>query len=102
MANEKNLKEIKVRFTPETLARLDTVAQENHTSRAEIIRYAVDNRLSEHLSQIRYIDRAQGKLFTTLLRKLVAEICDIKVQLRHIGINYNQQIRLEQIEKKYN
>lgn len=77
------------------------LACEHNVSMAYVIRFAVENRLKEYLGTIRYIDKAQG----AEIIKYASEISDnsrhILSNIRRIGVNYNQELRLKNAEQKY-
>lgn len=50
-----------VRFTAEANEALDEIAKENGISKAQLIRYIVDNRMVDYLGAIRYIDSETGR-----------------------------------------
>lgn len=103
-ANEPNerdrLMPITVRFGEEAMQAIDELAREYEKPKAEIIRAAVDNRLEKYLGAICFIDAAQGAAIRKEIFALASEMQAIKAELRRIGINFNQEIKLRQIEKK--
>lgn len=66
-----------------------------------LVRRAVDEGLLEYLNTVKFMDYDQGKEIHEALLTAVEEISDVKNELHRIGINYNQEIRLRQIEAKY-
>lgn len=103
-ANEENgcerLQPITVRFSEEAMQAIDELAREYEKPKAEIIRAAVDNRLEKYLGMICYIDAEQGAAIRKEIFALASEMQAIKAELRRIGINFNQEVKLRQIEKK--
>lgn len=95
------LRPVTVRFSGEAWEAIRDTAAENGVSMAELVRMAVAGNLGRYLGDIRIIDQEQG----AQIKKAVAALCDtasrIETELRRIGINYNQEIRLKQIERKY-
>lgn len=103
-ANEENgcdrLMPITVRFSEEAMQAIEELAREYEKPKAEIIRAAVDNRLEKYLGNLVFIDAEQGAAIRKEVFDLASEMQAIKAELRRIGINYNQEIKLRQIEKK--
>ena len=100
-ADGKKLVAMGVRFSPEAMNVINKVSRMNHISKAEVIRYCVDNRLSQHLKQTRFIDEEQAELIREEVYILNNILQEIKLELNRIGVNYNQAVRLENIKKKY-
>ena len=74
--------------------------KEYRISYAEIVRLAVENRLEKYLGSVKYIDRKQAETINNNIAKLGNIMIDIKRELRHIGNNYNQQVKAMNDEKK--
>lgn len=95
------LRPVTVRFTAEAWEAIRDTAAENGVSMAELVRMAVAGNLSRYLGDIRIIDQQQA----AAIKKAITALCDtvsrIETELHRIGINYNQEIRLKQIERKY-
>ena len=79
-----------VRFTAEANEALDEIAKENGISKAELIRYIVDNRMNDYLGSIKFIDPEQGD---EIRRDIMRVMTAVKTELRRIGVNYNQEIK---------
>ena len=82
-----------VRFTAEANKALDEIAEENGISKAELIRYIVDNRMNDYLGSIKFIDPEQGDEIRRDIMRLMNELTAVKTELRRIGVNYNQEIK---------
>ena len=82
-----------VRFTAEANEALDEIAKENGISKAQLIRYIVDNRMVDYLGAIRYIDPEQGEEIQTEIQELMNVLTAVKTELHRIGVNYNQEIK---------
>lgn len=95
------LRPVTVRFSGEAWEAIRDTAAENGVSMAELVRMAVAGNLSRYLGDIRIIDQRQA----AEIKKAITALCDtasrIETELHRIGINYNQEIRLKQIERKY-
>ena len=82
-----------VRFTAEANEALDEIAKENGISKAELIRYIVDNRMNDYLGSIKFIDPEQGDEIRRDIMRVMNELTAVKTELRRIGVNYNQEIK---------
>ena len=82
-----------VRFTPEANEALDEIAKENNISKAQLIRYIVDNRMVDYLGSIKFLDPEQGKNIRRDIMRVMNEVSAVKTELRRIGVNYNQEIK---------
>lgn len=82
-----------VRFTAEANEALDEIARENGISKAQLIRYIVDNRMVDYLGAIRYIDPEQGEEILAAIQELTNVLTAVKAELHRIGVNYNQEIK---------
>ena len=90
-----------VRFTAEANKALDEIAKENGISKAQLIRYIVDNRMVDYLGSIKFIDPEQGDDIQRKVMKLMSDIADVKTELRRIGVNYNQEIKtMNELKKR--
>lgn len=95
------LRPVTVRFSGEAWEAIRDTAAENGVSMAELVRMAVAGNLSRYLGDIRIIDQQQA----AEIKKAITALCDTvsrtETELHRIGINYNQEVRLKQIERKY-
>lgn len=82
-----------VRFTAEANEALDEIAKENGISKAQLIRYIVDNRMVDYLGSIKFIDPEQGEEIQQEIMSVMNELSAVKTELRRIGVNYNQEIK---------
>ena len=96
-----NMVRMSVSLPSETYNSLVGLAREYNVSMAFIIRLAVEKRLSDYLGGIRYIDREQADKIHTAAMEILDETRLILNNIRRIGVNYNQELRLKNAEKKY-
>ncbi len=96
-----NMVHTSVSIPRNTYNSLCDLAKEFNVSISSVIRLAIENRLSDYLGTIRYIDREQGeKILDTALE--ISDNCrKILNNIRRIGVNYNQELRLKNAESKY-
>lgn len=89
-----------VRFSREADTAFRTLSDDYNVSKAEIIRLAAAGGLAKYLGEVKYVDRKQGAAINNNISELANVMFDIAEQLRRIGVNYNQQIKLKNIERK--
>ena len=92
---------ITVRFTKGALDAIRDIAAENGVSMAELVRMAVAGNLASYLGTVRILDKRQAKEVKDLIVSLMDMVSQIQTELNRIGVNYNQEIRLKNIERKY-
>ena len=95
------LRPVTVRFTEPAWRAIRDVAAEHNISQAELVRLAVAGNLYRYLGDIRFIDEKQGEEVKKLLQALFDEVSKIQFELHRIGTNYNQEVKLRAIERKY-
>ncbi len=78
------LKPMTIRFSEEAWDAIEDVAWEHGTNKTE-----------------RIVDEVQTAEIKELIKALFDEISAVRIELNRIGVNYNQAIRLKQIERKY-
>lgn len=94
------MKATKIRFEQEEYDVLKSVADEYHVSLAEVVRLAVAGNLAKYLGTIRYVDQKQANAIGKLVSNCQSALWDIRNQIRRIGVNYNQEMKLRNIEAK--
>ena len=94
------MKAKRVRLDDVTIEAVSEVAEENHKSFAEIVRMCVSGQLALYLSKIKYVDHDQGEEILKAVNRTANELEQIVSEIRRIGVNYNQEIRLQNIQRK--
>ena len=89
-----------VRFGAEADRMIHEVAEEYGCSFAEVVRVAVDNRLEEYFGILRYVDVDTGKNINRNVAAIGTMLQEHLYQLKRIGYNYNQELKLKHIEEK--
>lgn len=101
MDDENGLKQVTTRLPYKDIETIENLAKSDGVSASEIIRCLVKNNLRKHFSTIQYADREQGEVIKKLLEKFFTEISGIRTELRRIGVNYNQEVRLQNLGKQF-
>lgn len=98
--NEEKMHVMKVRVTPAMHESLKELSDEFDVSIAKIVRLALDNNLEKYLGDIKYVDKQQAQQINKNICTVGYDLREIGNQLRRIGINYNQELKLKHIEEK--
>lgn len=101
MDNENGLQQLTVRLPLNVKEKIESLAKSGGCSTAEIIRRSVDGSLSKYLDGVQYVDREQGEAVKELVGNVYTELSGIRTELHRIGVNYNQEIRLQNLGKKF-
>lgn len=98
--NEEKMHALKVRVTPVMHESLKELSDEFDVSVAKIVRLALDNNLVKYLGNVKYVDKQQAQQINNNICTVGYDLREIGNQLRRIGINYNQELKLKHIEEK--
>ena len=96
-----NLVKLTLRLEKDVVDAIDEIADSYGLNRTAVLRLIMSNRLKKVMSGIRYIDRDQAREIRDLIREAADQMSQIKRQLRFIGNNYNQEIKIQNIRRKY-
>lgn len=100
-AENGNLVALTIRFTEDAMSVIEQLANSHGRSKADIVRLAIDNRLMQYLPQVAFINHEDALNYRRELAAVFDELQSIRSELNRIGINYNQELKLKQIEKRY-
>ena len=92
---------ITVRFPQGVYDAIADIADVSCIAKAEVVRMAVAGHLSLYLGDIRIIDRQQGEEIKQQITALFDAVSRAENELHRIGVNFNQLVRLKNIERKY-
>ena len=95
------LVKITVRLEKKVITAIDQIAKSYDLNRTVVMRLILANRLDKYLSRVQYVDREQADEIRKMLTELADQINDMRSQLRYIGNNYNQEIKIKHIREKY-
>ena len=101
MDAENELIQVTIRLPLRVKEKIDNLAKSGGCSTAEIIRRAVDGSLNKYCDGLQYVDREQGEAVKELVGNVYTELSGIRTELHRIGVNYNQEIRLQNLGKKF-
>lgn len=97
MDNDNELIQVTIRLPLNVKEKIDGLAKSGGCSTAEIMRRSLDGSLSEYLGEVQYVDREQGEAIKKQLENLFSEISGMRMELNRIGINYNQEVKLQNL-----
>lgn len=92
---------VTVRLPEQAVFQLRSLSEEFGVSLAEVVRIAIEKELENYFGNVRYIDHEQALEIKKAVVRLTAICRDILNNVRRIGINYNQELRLKNAHKKY-
>ena len=93
------MKPVKIRFDAYEYEAIKELSAEYHMSYAQIVRIAVAGNLTSYFGKVRYVDRNQANDIKGALLSVGNTLTDIRNQLKRIGVNYNQEIKLKNLER---
>ena len=97
----KNTVRMSVSMSADTHNALSELAAGFNVSKASIVRLAIEKRLDNYLSDLRYIDHDQAERICNTAEEIADNIRLIRNNIQRIGINYNQELRLKNAKNKY-
>lgn len=92
---------VTVRLPENIYFQMKELAEKFSLSFASVARIALEANLENYLGTIKYINKEQADKISEAVRELTDECREIKNNIKRIGINYNQEIRLKNITQKY-
>lgn len=101
MEDENELIQVTIRLPLRVKEKIDNLAKSGGCSTAEIIRRAVDGSLNKYCDGLQYVDREQGEAVKKLVGSVYTELSGMRTELNRIGVNYNQEVKLKNLERKY-
>ena len=94
-------KQIKIRVEEDTYELICSTAKEHKLKIAVLIRAVLKDRLETFNRKCRYADTEQSEKIEVSCREISKELRHINNNITRIGINYNQEVRLKNAERKY-
>lgn len=91
---------LSVSLSEKTYNELRKLAEKYGESIASVIRIALDKNLAIYLGTVRYIDKEQANTILNVLMEISDTNNKILNNVKRIGINYNQELRLKNAEAK--
>lgn len=91
---------LSVSLSEKTYNELLEMAEKYGESIASVIRIAIDKNIAIYLGTVRYIDKEQADDILNVLMEISDTNNKILNNVKRIGINYNQELRLKNAEAK--
>ena len=79
---------------------ISELAEEFKVGKAVVVRMSTAGHLEKYLGQVRFIDEEQGRTINENIVSIGNIVSEIRNELRRIGINYNQEIKIRNIAKQ--
>ena len=95
------LRPVTVRFTGGAWEAIRDIAAERQVSVAELVRRAVAGNLADYLGSVKFIDSEQGEEIKAQITALFDTVSQIQMEPHRIGVNFNQEIKIQNIQRKY-
>lgn len=92
---------LSVSLSEKTYNELRELAEKYGESIASVIRLVIDKNLGIYLGTVRYIDKEQADDILNVSMDIYNTNRKILNNVKRIGINYNQELRLKNAEAKY-
>ena len=89
-----------VRMTKPECDLIRDIAHEYDLTASQIIRLVLNSNMKKYVRRV-YTDPEQGEMILTAIRDASEDMSDIKTNLHRIGVNFNQDIKLRQMQKQY-
>lgn len=100
-SSQKIYRRLSIGLTEKIYNELYELSSEFGESIANIIRLVIDKNLCEYLSSVRYIDKEQADEILKVCLEISDSCRNILNNIRRIGVNYNQELKLKKAENKY-
>lgn len=79
---------------------ISELAEEFKVGKAVVVRMSTAGHLEKYLGQVRFIDEDEGRTINENIVNIGNLISEMRNELRRIGINYNQEIKIRNVAKK--
>lgn len=79
---------------------ISELAEEFKVGKAVVVRMSTAGHLEKYLGQVRFINEEQGRTINENIVNIGNVISEMRNELRRIGINYNQEIKISNIAKQ--
>ena len=88
------------RFTEPTYGIIRDLSLDYNESMAEVTRIATEESLDKYFSVIRWLDHEDAKVINHNIAITAKLFKDAVFQLRKIGVNYNQDVQIKNLQRK--
>ena len=89
-----------IRLTQEEDEMIRQLASEFGMSCSQVMRYAMNTHMADYFSTVRYLDDQTASEIRKSVARVGDELQKIRNELHRIGVNFNQAVRLINIENK--
>lgn len=99
-ANKEKLIPLTARHHESSYAAISELAKEFRIGKAVVVRMSTAGHLEKYLGSVRFLNEEQGRTINENIVTLGNLLSDTRNELRRIGVNYNQEIKLRNIAKQ--
>lgn len=89
-----------IRFKRDEYQLIKDVAHDNNVKISPLVRHSIGRNLAKYLSSIHYLDEEQGAEIMRVLNELNTATQQVRIELKRIGINIDQQTKVIHDKKK--
>ncbi len=91
---------LNVRMPKDVYDIITEISRVNGVSKAKVCRACLDKRTQEYLEDLVYVEKEQGEQIHRIIYDLNRTLSDIRLEIKRMGVNYNQELRLMNIANK--
>lgn len=99
-ASKEKLIPLTARHHESSYRAISELAEEFKVGKAVVVRMSTAGHLEKYLGQVRFIDEDEGRTINENIVNIGNLISEMRNDLRRIGINYNQEIKIRNIAKQ--
>ena len=80
---------------------IDKLAAEYDVTPSHVMRLVMSSNIKKYFGDLKYMDHDQGVEIKKIITDIAEYLSKIRYELNRIGVNYNQDVKLRQVQKKY-
>ena len=89
-----------IRLTSDVYETMKIVSDENNMKMSELCRRLLSRKLALSLKHIYFVEPEDGKELKREVSKIGSELERIRCEINHIGVNYNQDVKIRNAQVK--
>lgn len=80
---------------------IDKLAAEYDVTPSHVLRLIMSANMKKYFNDLKYMDHEQGAEIKEIITDIAEYLSKIRYELNRIGVNYNQDMKLRQAQKKF-
>lgn len=80
---------------------IDKLAAEYDVTPSHVMRLVMSSNIKKYFGDLKYMDHDQGVEIKKIITDIAEYLSKIRYELNRIGVNYNQDMKLRQAQKKF-